>query len=197
MGTGALVSVMVKPEKRYLTVIKQTLNEHDKFIEILKQADVRSYLEIGSFVGGSLWRVANALPIGSKIVAVDDPMPHKNSKDSLIICVNDLKELGYDAHLIFGDSTRHDIVFEAVKYAPFDAVFIDANHSLPYVRADYKNYGQMAKKLIAFHDIAATRPKKNCEVKILWDEIRGGVLHTEEILLNSNTMTNGIGVVYL
>jgi hypothetical protein len=34
---------------------------------------VRSYLEIGAKFGGSLWRAAQALPKGSRIVAVDLP----------------------------------------------------------------------------------------------------------------------------
>ncbi len=185
--------------RKYKTDINQFPAEHERFCEILRQTDVRSYLEIGSNFGGSLWRVASILPVGSKLVSVDQPnIKNNNSKEILGLCIDELNAIGYDAHVIFGDSTRHDIVFAAAKYAPFDAVFIDANHSSSYVRADYKNYRQMAKKIIAFHDIAAVRPNKPepIEVKTFWDEIKGVMPNTEEIILDE-TVTNGIGVIFL
>lgn len=182
----------------YKETSQQVPEEHAKFCELIAKVNAKSYLEIGSHAGGSLWRVAHAMPPGSKIVSVD--LPHPHIKPSLEDCIAELKKTGYDARVIFGDSRRHDIVFDAAKDAPYDVVFIDANHTEPFVRLDYKNYGQMAKKILAFHDVAAIsrRPNRHpIEVKTVWDEIKKDNLNTEEIIADPNSGFNGIGIVWV
>jgi hypothetical protein len=83
------------------------------------------------------------------------------------------------------------------KYAPFDCVFIDANHSLLHVTQDWVNYGAMA-KMVAFHDINWSRPdwdpgKKNIEVPILWAALKQRYRHVE---CKRERRNNGIGVIW-
>jgi cephalosporin hydroxylase len=181
------------------TASLQNLVELQKFIAILKAENVRSYLEIGSKFGGSLWRIANALPTGSRIVAVDLPHGDQSFKVSLPPlqeCISALVQKGYDARLIVGDSTDPAIIEEVRKLAPFDACFVDANHTVPYVRKDWANYGPMC-RLMAFHDIGwIARPqpgKKPIEVPVVWNEIKRNYRH-EEIKLDPRD--NGIGVLW-
>jgi predicted O-methyltransferase YrrM len=182
------------------TAILQDEQEIDWLIQIFQTNSVRSYLEIGSKHGGSLWRVANALPAGSRIVAVDLPHGDGSAKDteaSLVECMNALLERGYDASLIIGDSTNKSIIKQANLLGPYDACFIDANHTLPYVTQDWKNYGSMA-RIVAFHDISWWRPAPRSgyvEIAVpeFWNELKSGFRYEE---IRKSKRNNGIGVLW-
>lgn len=170
--------------------------EFDLFLGILRRHSVSSYLEIGSKFGGSLWRVADVLPKGSRIVSVD--LPHgTGSEPHLRECIQALNKRGFDAQLYIGDSTDPAIVDQVSDLGPYDCVFIDANHTLPYVRKDWANYGPMA-KMVAFHDISwVTRGDRTgklpIDVPAFWNEIKTNYRH-EEIRLEPRD--NGIGVLW-
>lgn len=187
---------------KYERAILQRESEVSAFIDILKKENVRSYLEIGSKFGGSLWHIGNSLPKGARIVSVDLPHGDKSFKESqphLEQCVKALHERGYDARLIIGDSTSPHVIQLVAALAPFDACFIDANHTEAYVREDFKNYSAMA-KLLAFHDINFSRPdgmppgKKPIEVPKVWNEIKNGFRHVE---IKHDKQDNGIGILWL
>lgn len=170
--------------------------EFAAFVEIVKDHEALSYLEIGSKFGGSLWRMANAMPVGSKIVSVD--MPVGDSARQLVKCINELNSIGYDAHLFLGSSTDN-LVKEAVKaLGPFDACFIDANHTESFVRHDWEFYGPLC-DIVAFHDIGWKRATREgrlpIEVKKVWDEIKVSFRY-HEILSSPDQKDNGIGVLW-
>jgi predicted O-methyltransferase YrrM len=187
---------------KYETAFLQNRNELVEFTGILRDEKVKSYLEIGCKFGGSLWIVANTLPTGSRIVAVDLPHGDTSFKDTLPHlheCVEALKRKGYDAHLIIGDSTDGTIIERVYALGPFDACFIDANHTLAYVKKDWQNYGKIC-RLIAFHDInfhrSAPMPKhkKPIEVPQVWNAIKQDYRHVE---IKHDKQDNGIGVLWL
>jgi len=185
----------------YRTKQLQEPAEITRLAKVLAAAGVRSYLEIGSKYGGSLWTVAQALPAGSRIVAVDLPNGTREwsaSTGSLQSCVEDLERHGYNAHLIWGDSTAPGVIAQVSALGPFDAVFIDANHTRPYVENDWAHYGGMA-RIVAFHDIAWARAPTwvgtRIDVPELWDAIKSGYRH-EEIRLCPTGKNNGIGVLW-
>lgn len=172
-----------------------------RFIEILKAEGVRSYLEIGSKFGGMLWRVGISLPRDSRIASID--LPHgdgsfKETLPHLVACVAALKARGYDAHLHLGDSTAPEAIAFATSLAPFDCIFIDANHTEPYVRKDWANYGPLG-RMVAFHDINFKRdkpiepPKMPIDVPKVWAELKGKYRHTE---IKCEVQDNGIGVLW-
>ena len=179
----------------------QNIKELDEFVHVLKENNVKSYLEIGSKFGGAVWYVANRLPTGSKIVSVDLPHGDKSFKESqphLEECIRELKKKGYDAHLVLGDSTNQDIINQVKALGPFDACFIDANHTLSYIKKDWENYGPMA-RMVAFHDIGFYRKeglpphKKPIEVPIFWKGIKNGYKNVE---IRYDKQDNGIGVLW-
>lgn len=183
----------------YETEIAQNEAEFAWFLDLLHQEGVASYLEIGSRYGGSLWRVAYALPPGSRIVAVDFPSSmggRSDTRESLSACIAALQADGYDARAIFGDSTDPVIIEQVRALAPFDLCFIDANHTLPFVNADWTNYGPLA-RMVAFHDIQWQRKDdwhgKRIDVPILWADLRKQYRHAEIALEKKN---NGIGVLW-
>lgn len=189
------------------TYVLQNKAELRKLIDLFKSENVKAYLEIGSKFGGSLWQIGNSLPKGSRIVAVD--LPHgdnsfKENEHGLRQCAHELSNRGYDMHLFIGDSTDQPVIDSVKALGPFDAVFIDANHTIPYITKDWQNYGPLG-RIVAFHDINFFRPgglpphKKPIEVPQFWSEIKNGYRHTEIILSvpdHVGCRDNGIGVLW-
>jgi cephalosporin hydroxylase len=186
----------------YTTKAQQNQQELDAFVKLLKNEKIASFLEIGSKFGGVIWAVAKIMPPASKIVSVDwanQPWGRSDSVQSLKACFQELKAVGHDAHLLDGDSTAPEIVEKVYALGPFDACFIDANHTLPYVTKDWNNYSKIC-KLVAFHDISAWRPNNDwrgripIEVPMLWNEIKKDHRHVE---IKLDPRDNGIGVLWL
>lgn len=182
--------------------ILQDGQELAEFCELLAQEGVLSYLEIGSKFGGSLWRAAMAMPKGSRIVAVDLPEGTRAwpaSRKSLDECVRELDHLGYDAKVIWGNSQESRIVSEVEKLGPYDCVMIDADHRLAGVTADWLNYGEMSRNLVAFHDIAWRRAPTwegvRIDVPQFWNRIKVDYRH-KEIVRCFTGKNNGIGVLW-
>lgn len=173
----------------YLSPTHQVVTEIDRFIAILVEARCRSFLEIGSKFGATLWRVANALPPRSRIVSVD---LNGNLQD----CIRHLQKKEYDAHLIIGNSMSEITAKQARRLGPYDALFIDGNHKWMYVESDWKTYGPMA-KIVGFHDIGWRRAVPAAPKRILvpefWNSIKDDYRH-EEILHDPNQY--GIGVIW-
>lgn len=187
----------------YETQISQVESEFTSLIEILVRENVRSFLEVGSRFGGSLWRIAIALPKGSKIVSCDSGSGmggrQAGARESLRACVDRLSKTGYDAHVIIGDSQLDETISQVRPYAPFDAVFIDADHEYEGVVRDWKNYGRMA-RIVAFHDVGWVKPEgyantKSVEVPMLWNDLKEKY-RSEEFIDRSTGGNMGIGVLW-
>jgi hypothetical protein len=157
---------------------QQNLAELAEFVEFIGATKAKSYCEIGCKFGGLLWAVAQAMPKGSRLVAVDKPngpWGRTDSETSLRQCVGELQRTGYDAHLFLGDSTAPDIVAKVGALAPFDVLFIDANHTEPFVRRDFASYGKLA-RCCCLHDIGWNNPtppgRMAIEVPKVWREFK-------------------------
>ena len=164
-----------------------------EFARVVVQENVHSYLEIGSKFGGSLWHVACAMKTG-RIVSVD-----LDGNSDLRKCIEKLDELGFEATLLIGDSTDPKIVEMVRRLGPYDLCLIDANHTEPFVRDDWANYGPMA-NIVAFHDIAwnlGDRPAKPWKIEVpkVWNEIKRDY-HHREIKLCHTGRDNGIGILW-
>lgn len=156
-------------------------NEHELlcFISLLKDNNVKSYLEIGARHGDTFYEVMKSLPIGSVGVAVDFPgalWGTSASKVSLVNACEELRKLGYKIHCIFGDSTTEEVINKVKKHGKFDAALIDGDHTLEGVTKDFDNYKDSA-EIIAFHDIVGTGEiervtNKQVEVPIFWQQLK-------------------------
>lgn len=193
--------------KRYETEPWQDMREHDAFLQILRDEGVRSYLEIGAMYGCSLWRVAGLMPAGSsRIVAIDSMVDRPDAKQDLLECISSLNMMGHNAHFINGDSTDPITIGKASILGPFDALFIDGNHSPEYVMADWINYGPMA-RIVGFHDInwnntwvsarGNTPPADGSTMGApkVWNELKQKYRHKEFKFHPSNNYY-GIGVLW-
>jgi predicted O-methyltransferase YrrM len=183
---------------------QQNLEEFARWLSIVREAGVCSYLEIGSKLGGALAAAAYSMPRGSRVVSVDLPWGNKETQAPLEAVIRKLRADAYDARVILGDSTADEVVTRVKALGPFDAIFIDANHTLPYVEADLATYRPMARKLLAFHDINwKTRPEASgklpIDVPVVWarvrEEAKAAGRRYEEICLDKRD--NGIGVLWV
>jgi cephalosporin hydroxylase len=179
----------------------QSEKEIKPFIKLLKHEGCTSYLEIGSFYGDNWHAVGMALPEGSKLVAVDLPgfnagMKTDRNPDTAIYlerAAEDLRKHNRNAHVIIGNSQDPKIVSQVAALAPFDAVFIDGDHTEHGVRSDLMNYGPMA-KIIAFHDIYTKKKQEwKCQVMPTFKEFAKGRRSCE---FAYDKLRNGIGVVW-
>jgi predicted O-methyltransferase YrrM len=172
----------------------QYQGEIDPFIALLQSEGVASYLEIGCRYGDTLHAVGMALPEGSRVVAVDLPGGLTGFDDSatyLQRAVDDLRANGYDANVFFGDSHQASMQALVRSLAPFDALFIDGDHTDEGVAADWKTYGPMA-RIVAFHDIAGHN-KWARNIRPLYHRAREGRRWQDFIVNNRN---RGIGVLW-
>jgi predicted O-methyltransferase YrrM len=179
----------------------QDENELRLYVDLIKDQKVKSYLEVGAKFGGTFRRVASVMPKGSRLVAVDLPggtRAWKESQQSLKGHVGTLCSQGLDARVIWGDSTDPSVIKEVTDLGPFDLVLIDANHTMPYVRKDWINYGPLG-RMVAFHDIAWRRKPgfdgTPIDVPEFWNSIKNEFVY-REIKCCPSGKNNGIGVLW-
>lgn len=90
--------------------------------------------------------------------------------------------LGIDSHpktpdkvVFIGNSTDPKAITWAVNLGPFDAIFVDGDHTFEGVEADFQNYFPLAQRLFIFHDISSNQAEPyptNIGVKQFWDSIK-------------------------
>lgn len=182
---------------RYKWDAQQDACELAEFLRLVQDEGVESYCEVGCRYGGLLWKVALVMPRGSMVVAVDMPHGDRSTEPHLRACVEALRDRGYEAHLVIGDSTDKTVVDGVASLAPYDLLMIDANHTLPYVTKDWLNYGALAYR-VAFHDIAwVDRPGREgrlpIEVPKVWEGLKPIYRHVE---IRHCPRDNGIGVLW-
>lgn len=185
-----------------MTMMLQDVQEIDALAALFAKDGVKSYLEIGSKFGGSLKKIAEALPVGSRIISVDMPHGTKAWNESRVALEGVWKELrakGYDARVIWGNSQDKAIVEQVKALGPFDSILLDADHRLPGVTADWNNYGPMATSMVAFHDIAWRRAQEwegtRIDVPQFWNGLKLKYRH-QEFKFCPTGKNNGIGVLW-
>lgn len=169
------------------------------FVKLLQDRGATRYLEVGSRHGDTFYEVMSSLPPGSYGVAVDLPgglWGTDKSRKHLEKVIRDLKQRGYKASAIFGDSQTEATRKLIVGRGPFDAILIDGDHTLAGVTRDWNLYGKLA-PIVAFHDIVGTGQAEKVngnpvEVPILWDSLKREH-ETLEFVAEGSAM--GIGVV--
>ena len=134
-------------------------------------AGAENYLEVGVAAGGFMHYAQNVLGLTGYGLDVMTPI------------------MVTPERMFLGDCHSKEAVAWAEERAPYDMVFIDADHSYEAVSLDYKLYKDMASKLIVFHDIAhATLPGP----RKLWNEIQEP--RKLEIIAPGESL--GIGIIF-
>lgn len=178
----------------------QDESELRDFIELLRAQEVHSYCEIGARHGDTFHEIMNSLPVGSFGLAVDMPggvWGKRGTDKTLRTVVHDLRHRGYYVEMVLGDSHAAATQRRVRSFGPFDALFIDADHTLEGVTTDWHAYRHMS-RIVAMHDINGKGQTDKTsglpvEVHKLWEQLRDDEAQCIE-LVNPSTKF-GIGVV--
>lgn len=166
---------------------QQVAWEHAQMMRLFDDRQPCRVLEVGSFTGGTLCYWIQHAPIGSVIVSVDDlarecDLWHEWAAASRVVL-----------HVIRGDSHEETVIAQARTHAPYDWIFIDADHAYSSVALDWQSYGAMVNSggIVAFHDIVE---RNGYGVHRLWRDLQTQGYVTQEIVAQPSWC--GIGVVY-
>jgi hypothetical protein len=133
-------------------------------------------------------------------LAVDFPggaFGDPNSAEILLCALKRLRSKGHSVDVIFGPSGAAEVFERVSASGPFDAIFIDADHSYSAVERDFRMYSPLA-RMVILHDIAAPPDVKSkdgrpVDVPLLWKQLARLYPH-EEVVAAGSLM--GIGVIY-
>jgi predicted O-methyltransferase YrrM len=181
---------------------QQKRTELTQLLEFLSKYDLKNILELGVFKGGTIKAWTNISNKRAIITGVDLPEgkygggfnPEEQKQiEKLAIGEQKIGLFALDTHL---KSTLKIIK----EYAPFDFLFIDADHTYEGVKVDFDLYSPLVRKggFIALHDIVKHTKYPEVEVYKLWNEIKNKYNYKEFIDLEYPTdhgLWGGIGLI--
>ena len=159
----------------------------------VEQIKPRTILEIGTARGGTLLIWAHLA--SARVITCDleqSPLRRRLYRRFPRPGGPEIVPLAGDSH-----APQFRMRVEAVLQGdPVDFLFIDGDHTLDGVRADYESYRNLVRPggLIAFHDIVPKQPFAETRVHDFWIELRRRTI-TEELVQNWDQVGFGIGLV--
>jgi predicted O-methyltransferase YrrM len=164
--------------------VVQVKSEFFGLLSLLRERSPKRIVEIGTLDGGTLFLLARAATQDAHIVSVDMPAgqfgggyPRSHTR-----FVRSLALPSQTVDLIRGDSHAAETVNEVWNRigGSADLLFIDGDHSLDGVRADFESYRGLVKGgLIAFHDIVPAASSEVGGVPEFWAAIKDEYPHVE------------------
>lgn len=173
--------------------ILQIPEELVDFIIMLKRYEkngrkLQKFLEIG-FGNGITNTILNKFFYFDDNVVVDN-FSTMTSNDALVANLRHKNLI-----IICGDSTSKSCINMVSKFKPFDLIFIDGNHTSPYVEKDFENYSQLLNDggIIALHDIVSSEWP---DVRKAWKHIKQNKKWvSNEIICRNYKIQFGIGIL--
>jgi predicted O-methyltransferase YrrM len=178
----------------------QVKSEIMALCEIVKKADPKVIVEIGTACGGTLFLYSNIIK-AKRIVSIDLPGGKFGGGYAYWRVPLYKSFAGKNTiQLLRGDSHSQETVSklqEALKGDKIDFLFIDGDHTYEGVKRDFEIYSPLVKKggLVVFHDVAHHDPASGCFVDQFWNEIKQKYPH-KDIIENKDQGWAGIGVLF-
>jgi predicted O-methyltransferase YrrM len=154
----------------------QNPREIRALLSVLKKANPRSILEIGTASGGTLFLLTRVAAADARLVSVDLPGgPGGGGYPAWKIPLFEAFPLPGQRLALIRDNS-HDLAVRArvadlIGETGLDFLLIDGDHSYEGVKSDFEMYGPLVQPpgLIAFHDVDYIP-----EVRRFWDEVKVG-----------------------
>jgi cephalosporin hydroxylase len=161
----------------------QKVTELAPALAFLRRRPLRTVVEIGTFLGGTLWGWCQIAEPDAVIVSIDLPGA---MMDLPVAPVEELARFARERqqlHFLRSDSSDPGTVDELrrlIQEQAIDLLMIDGDHSYAGVKADFELYSPLVAQggFVAFHDIL-THQQGAAEVDRLWRELRDRYPHVE------------------
>jgi cephalosporin hydroxylase len=156
----------------------------------------RTILEIGTARGGTLM-IWSSLA-SEKVISCD--LVHREPQKALLASLPPPNS-HCRVKLLTGNSHAAEFkqrVAAELRGQKVDFLFIDGDHTVDGVKADYEDYREFVRPggLIAFHDIVEKQPFETNQVHQFWQQIRKDA-GTEEFISDPDQCGFGIGVIHV
>jgi predicted O-methyltransferase YrrM len=174
----------------------QVKREIAKLLEILTKLRPKIVLEIGTYMGGTLFLFTRVADPSAKIISIDLPCGYPKWK---VFLFKAFSKGGQKIYLIRRNSHDPQTIEEIRRILgdeKVDFLFIDGDHTYEGVKKDFEMYSSLVRKggIIAFHDIVPGHPRYG--VPKFWNEIKMTYKHLE-IVEDWSRSGRGIGVIYV
>jgi hypothetical protein len=150
--------------------LEQKPEEFAWWLEHLLSHNVERLLTIGSMCGGAEWHTARVFSEQNRKIDITavDILERKELQDAFLDIRN---RFGQSVKLIVGDSASEHVRAELA--GPYDAAFIDGDHSYAGARKDFLLARSLGARLIGLHDIVDSdwHADARCCVSRLWEEV--------------------------
>jgi predicted O-methyltransferase YrrM len=180
----------------------QVRSEIRALVEMVQTLKPRRVLEIGTASGGTLLMWTRCATPDAHLISLDLPRgPWGGGYGAWKVPVYKAFALpGQRVDLIRGnshDAASLDEVKRMLGGDRIDFLMIDGDHSYEGVKQDYEMYAPLVRPggLVAFHDVADSDPKHQCDVTRLWRELKARVPEHHEFIDDPKQGWGGIGVV--
>lgn len=175
-----------------------------QLLRLVEETSPRVVCEIGAAWGGSLLLFSRVAHPQATIISID--IGYTSARRGAYPC---LVRRGQKLHCLPLDShapATIRTVKNILRGRQIDFLFVDGDHTLSGVSADYQNYGQIVRDggMIAFHDIVPDSRLRNGaptaayvgEVPQFWAAVKHRVKKTAEFVENKDQDGYGIGVLW-
>jgi cephalosporin hydroxylase len=170
--------------------------------EEVRARQPQTVLEIGTAKGGTLFLFSRLAAPSARLMSVDLPFGrfgggYPSYKAALY---RSFALPAQTINLIRADShapETFDLVKSLLNGQTVDFLFIDGDHSLRGVKADFENYSQLVsdRGLIAFHDIVPGASDAVGEVPVFWQELKkADGFQAEQLELVNDWHQGGLGI---
>ena len=180
----------------------QKEDELRALLELLARCKLKSILEIGTLHGGTLYALCQIAHPFATIISLDLPGgpfgggPNAEDEQRMLTYAGP----GQTIVTIRTDSHESDTVHTVERWmhrSKLDLLLIDGDHRDAGVRSDYELYSPFVKPsgLIVFHDIVPHPDAPDCQVHVVWEELKRRHRH-REIVSSEGGEWGGMGVLY-
>lgn len=194
------LSHIIKRATEDFSMVQHT-KEITGLLEFIQKKNLKSFIEIGTYKGGTLYTLASVCP--GKKISIDFPNPAFGYSPEGSGYDTDARNKKFkkefpDTEFIVADSHKKETFNQAKKLLgreKVDFLFIDGDHTYAGVKQDLEMYRPLLKKdgYIIFHDIIASEfhRKHECYVDLLWNELKGEKIE----IIDGAGIWGGIGII--